>query len=348
MKRIMTIIAIAGIAFSSVCAAVYADDNKIKSEIREVQGRIDTVESEVKEFEEQKKLLAEDLLRMNSELQALQDSISELEINIEENLKQLEAAEAKEQASFESFSKRLMTMYENGSNAYIELILGANNLSELINRLDIAREISSHDRDIYQKYKDNKEIIEKKQTELNTEKKELESQNQELDTKLSDKNQEIDEIVSLISDKKSEISELENKSRELNTALGSMDYADALFAEAEKYLGMPYVFGGSTPSTSFDCSGFVCYATTHSGVFNLPRTTAQGIYNQCIKISSSEAKRGDIIFFQGTYNAGETVTHVGFYAGDGKMLHCGNPIQYTSTKTPYWQTHFYAFGRLKK
>ena len=126
---------------------------------------------------------------------------------------------------------------------------------------------------------------------------------------------------------------------------GNGDVA-ALFAEAERYLGYPYVWGGSNPSTSFDCSGFVCYVLTHSGYCNMPRTTAQGIYNQCTHISASEARAGDIIFFTGTYNSGNPVTHVGIYAGNGQMIHCGDPIKYTSINTPYWQSHFYAFGRV--
>lgn len=118
-----------------------------------------------------------------------------------------------------------------------------------------------------------------------------------------------------------------------------------LMEEAAKYLGMPYTFGG-TPPRSFDCSAFVCWVFTNSGVHNLPRTTAQGIYNQCSPISASEAKAGDIIFFTGTYNAGRPVTHVGIYCGNGIMVHCGNPIQYTSINTAYWQSHFYGFGRI--
>ena len=126
---------------------------------------------------------------------------------------------------------------------------------------------------------------------------------------------------------------------------GSGDVA-ALIAEAERYLGYPYVWGGSNPSTSFDCSGFVCYVLTHSGYHNMPRTTAQGIYNQCTHISASEARAGDIIFFTGTYNSGNPVTHVGIYVGGGQMIQCGDPIKYSSINTPYWQSHFYAFGRL--
>lgn len=119
-----------------------------------------------------------------------------------------------------------------------------------------------------------------------------------------------------------------------------------LITEAERYLGYPYVWGGSSPSTSFDCSGFVCWVFKNSGVYPLERTTAQGIFNQCAVVSRANAKPGDIIFFTGTYNAGEPVTHVGIYVGNGMMIHCGNPIQYASIDSSYWSSHFYAFGRL--
>lgn len=120
----------------------------------------------------------------------------------------------------------------------------------------------------------------------------------------------------------------------------------ALMEEAARYLGYPYVWGGSSPSTSFDCSGFVCWVFTNSGVHNLPRTTAQGIYNQCTPVSAADAKAGDIIFFTGTYNSGVPVSHVGIYCGNGVMIHCGDPISYASINSSYWQSHFYAFGRL--
>ncbi len=119
-----------------------------------------------------------------------------------------------------------------------------------------------------------------------------------------------------------------------------------LITEAERYLGYPYVWGGSSPSTSFDCSGFVCWVFKNSGVYPLERTTAQGIYNQCSIVAREDAKPGDIIFFTGTYNAGEPVTHVGIYVGDNMMIHCGNPIQYTNITSSYWTQHFYAIGRL--
>lgn len=127
-------------------------------------------------------------------------------------------------------------------------------------------------------------------------------------------------------------------------ALGDGQFA-VLMAEAEKYLGYPYVFGGKTPATSFDCSGFVSWVFTHTGVKQIS-ATAQGLYNNCTPITETELKPGDLIFFQGTYNCPDTVTHVAFYVGNGMMLHCGDPIQYTSFKTNYWQDHFYAYGRL--
>lgn len=120
----------------------------------------------------------------------------------------------------------------------------------------------------------------------------------------------------------------------------------ALMEEAARYLGYPYVWGGSSPSTSFDCSGFVCWVFTNSGVHNLPRTTAQGIYDQCTPVSAADANAGDIIFFTGTYNSPGPVSHVGIYCGNGVMIHCGDPIKYASINTPYWQSHFYSFGRL--
>lgn len=120
----------------------------------------------------------------------------------------------------------------------------------------------------------------------------------------------------------------------------------AMIGEAEKYLGYPYVWGGSSPSTSFDCSGFVCWVINKSGVGSIGRTTAQGIFNYTTPIAPSEAKPGDIIFFTGTYDSGSAVSHVGIYAGNGMMIHCGNPISYASVNSSYWQQHFYAYGRL--
>lgn len=121
-----------------------------------------------------------------------------------------------------------------------------------------------------------------------------------------------------------------------------------LMNEATKYIGLPYVWGGSNPSTSFDCSGFVCWSYTQSGVYNLPRTTAQGIFNQCSVVSKEEVKPGDLVFFTGTYSTSNPVTHIGIYVGENKMLHCGEPIGYADLNNPYWVKHFYAYGRLLK
>ena len=117
--------------------------------------------------------------------------------------------------------------------------------------------------------------------------------------------------------------------------------------EAEKYLGYPYVWGGSSPSTSFDCSGFVSYVINHCGNgWNVGRQTANGLLNNCTRVSKNNAKPGDLIFFQGTYDT-SGASHVGIYVGDGMMIHCGNPIQYASYDTAYWRAHAYCYGRIQ-
>ena len=128
-------------------------------------------------------------------------------------------------------------------------------------------------------------------------------------------------------------------------ALSDVKFAN-MMQEAEKYLGYPYVWGGSNPSTSFDCSGFVCWVLNHSGNgWNVGRTTAEGLRNMMSIIPPSEAKPGDIIFFQGTYNT-VGASHVAIYVGNNMMIHCGDPIQYADISHPYWQEHFYCFGRM--
>ena len=118
----------------------------------------------------------------------------------------------------------------------------------------------------------------------------------------------------------------------------------AMLAEAEKYLGYPYVWGGASPSTSFDCSGFVSWVVNHTG-WNFGRLTADGLLGVCTPVSSADARPGDLIFFQGTYNT-SGASHVGIYVGNGMMIHCGDPISYANINTSYWQSHFYTFGRL--
>ena len=116
----------------------------------------------------------------------------------------------------------------------------------------------------------------------------------------------------------------------------------AILSEAEKYIGYPYVWGGSSPATSFDCSGYVSWVINHSG-WNVGRLGAQGLYNICTP--TSNPKPGDLVFFVGTYDTAG-VSHCGIYVGDGMMIHCGDPIQYANLNTSYWQSHFYAYGRL--
>ena len=126
--------------------------------------------------------------------------------------------------------------------------------------------------------------------------------------------------------------------------------ADPTFAklmdEAIKYIGYPYVWGGSSPETSFDCSGFVSYVFTHSGVYNIGRLGATGLYNMCRKVDIEDAKPGDIVFFEGTMGDGvDGITHCGIYVGNDMMIHCGSPIGYADLTDSYWQKHLVGFGR---
>ena len=128
-------------------------------------------------------------------------------------------------------------------------------------------------------------------------------------------------------------------------ALSDPQFA-AMIEEAEKYLGYPYVWGGSSPSTSFDCSGFVSYVLNNCGVgWNVGRLGATGLLNICTRVSSSNVRPGDLVFFEGTYDT-TGASHVGIYVGNNRMIHCGDPIQYADLSSSYWQQHFLAYGRL--
>ena len=128
-------------------------------------------------------------------------------------------------------------------------------------------------------------------------------------------------------------------------ALADEQFA-AVIAEAEKYLGFPYVWGGSSPATSFDCSGFVSYVYNNCGLhWDFGRLGAEGLRSMSAYVSPANAKPGDLIFFEKTYDT-SGASHVGIYVGNNMMLHCGDPIQYTSIDTSYWRSHFLQFGRL--
>ena len=119
----------------------------------------------------------------------------------------------------------------------------------------------------------------------------------------------------------------------------------AMLAEAEKYLGYPYVWGGSSPPT-FDCSGYVSWVVNQSGAGSVGRQTAQGLYNLCTPISKGSLRPGDLVFFTGTYSSPNPVTHVGIYVGGVRMIHAGDPISYANINSSYWTGHFYSGGRL--
>ena len=119
-----------------------------------------------------------------------------------------------------------------------------------------------------------------------------------------------------------------------------------LMAEAEKYIGYPYVWGGSSPETSFDCSGFVCWVFRASGVYDTERRGTTGLFNLCSEISTEDAQPGGLVFFQGTMGDVEGITHVGIYVGNHWMIHCGDPIGFADLSASKWQRRLYAYGRL--
>ena len=123
------------------------------------------------------------------------------------------------------------------------------------------------------------------------------------------------------------------------------DFA-ALMAEAEKYIGYPYVWGGSSPETSFDCSGFVCWVFQASGVYDTGRRGATGLFHLCSEVCAEDARPGDLVFFQGTMGDVEGITHVGIYVGNHWMIHCGDPIGFADLSASKWQRRLYAYGRL--
>ena len=119
-----------------------------------------------------------------------------------------------------------------------------------------------------------------------------------------------------------------------------------MIREAEKYLGMAYVWGGASPETGFDCSGFVSWVINNSGNgWDVGRQTAEGLRGSCAAVPASEARPGDLVFFQGTYNT-SGASHVGIYAGNGMMIHAGNPVKYSNIRTPYWEGHLLSYGRI--
>ena len=128
-------------------------------------------------------------------------------------------------------------------------------------------------------------------------------------------------------------------------ALTDSEFA-AIYKEAQKYVGTPYVWGGSTPETGFDCSGYVCWVYNQNG-YNVGRTTANGLWNKSQHISEAEAKPGDLVFFEGTYDT-PGKSHVGIYLGNGKMVSAGDPIKYADIHSSYWQKYLSGFGRLSK
>lgn len=346
MKKVMVIILLITSVFSiKVCAE---DTVILESQLLTKKTEISELQNNIKELELRKSGLKNEILNINSGLQEVQVKLDDLNAQTETVTKELKLAQEKENNKKEIFYKRLTVMYEKGNIAYLEAILESEDIMEITKRTEYIKQISEYDRNVFEEYAKAKKEVDDRKRELDRVSAEYQRQKEEFDAQLGKTSSEISALDEEIKEKKEKLNTLNDEKKAIEDKIYKQTYEGKLFAEAEKYLGYPYVWGGSTPETSFDCSGFVCWSYTHSEVYNLPRTTAQQIYDQCKKIAPSEARAGDLIFFENTYSSSEPVTHVGIYAGDNRMLHCGNPIQYASIQTAYWQSHFYAYGRLEK
>lgn len=346
MKKIL----IAVILLMSLLPISVSAEEKVvlEAQLASKNAEITELNGKIQELENRKKELKNSVLDINNELKDVNANLEELAKKLEEVQSELDVAQTKENEKKDIFYKRLVVMYEKGNMAYLEAIFDSDDIMEMSKRAEYIKQISECDRKIFDDFENARKEVDSRKQEVESISNEYQVKKSDFDAKLSESNAEIEMVSGEIKQHNEQLKNLQNEKKTIEDKIYKQTFGGRLFAEAEKYLGYPYVWGGSTPETSFDCSGFVCWSFTNSGVYNLPRTTAQGIYNQCKKISPSEARAGDLIFFENTYSSYEPVTHIGIYAGNNRMLHCGNPIQYTSTQSAYWKSHFYGFGRLEK
>lgn len=346
MKKIL----IAVILLMSLLPMSVSAEEKVvlEAQLASKNAEITELNGKIQELENRKKELKNSVLDINNELKDVNANLEELAKKLEEVQSELDVAQTKENEKKDIFYKRLVVMYEKGNMAYLEAIFDSDDIMEMSKRAEYIKQISECDRKIFDDFANARKEVDSRKQEVESISNEYQVKKSDFDAKLSESNAEIEMVSGEIKQHNEQLKNLQNEKKTIEDKIYKQTFGGRLFAEAEKYLGYPYVWGGSTPETSFDCSGFVCWSFTNSGVYNLPRTTAQGIYNQCKKISPSEARAGDLIFFENTYSSYEPVTHIGIYAGNNRMLHCGNPIQYTSTQSAYWKSHFYGFGRLEK
>lgn len=346
MKKIL----IAVILLMSLLPMSVSAEEKVvlEAQLASKNAEITELNGKIQELENRKKELKNSVLDINNELKDVNANLEELAKKLEEVQSELDEAQTKENEKKDIFYKRLVVMYEKGNMAYLEAIFDSDDIMEMSKRAEYIKQISECDREIFDEFANARKEVDSRKQEVESISNEYQLKKSDFDAKLSESNAEIEMVSGEIKQHNERLKNLQNEKKTIEDKIYKQTFGGRLFAEAEKYLGYPYVWGGSTPETSFDCSGFVCWSFTNSGVYNLPRTTAQGIYNQCKKISPSEARAGDLIFFENTYSSYEPVTHIGIYAGNNRMLHCGNPIQYTSTQSAYWKSHFYGFGRLEK
>ena len=306
----------------------------LESKLTAKKTEIAAKEAEIKELENTKKDLKNSILDINDGLKEVQTQLDDLSEKVETITKELDSAQAIEDEKKEIFYKRLIVLYEKGNVAYIETFLESKNIMDMSKRTEYIKQISENDKKIFNEFATATQKVEERKKELDDASAEFQRQKDEFDRQINSASEEIADIDAKIKTHKEQLNQFNTEKDDIEKQLYKKTYAGRLFAEGEKYLGYPYVWGGSTPETSFDCSGFVCWTYTHSGVYNLPRTTAQQIYNQCKKISPAEARPGDLFF----YGNGSTINHVAIYIGNGQVVHASSPSSGIKISSAFYRT----------
>ena len=337
----------------------FADDN-----IDNLKGQTSALESELDGINK-------DILSLSEEISATEMQVEILNGEIARTSDALVEAEENENEQYENMKSRIKYMYEDQSTSIAEAFLTAESMSDALNKAEYVQQVYDYDRGKLDEMAATASQIHQLKSTLDADKKELEALGQEMTDKqavlyaaIADQENTVADLTTQLSEAQAAAAEAQRqreaqaaaaaaktttktKSSTTTTvaAANNSGSASGVVSAAYSMLGVPYVWGGYSPS-GFDCSGFVSWVINNCGNgWNIGRCTADELRSHCSQVSPSEAKPGDLIFFQGTYNT-SGASHVGIYVGNNMMIHCGKPVQYTSIASSYWQEHFMAFGRL--
>ncbi|MCL6574919.1 C40 family peptidase [Kyrpidia sp.] len=357
MRRRMLTAIVAGCLFTGVALpaakAEWITPYQPPAGLRDLTNQSHTLQIQIQQLQGQ----ANDTQR---QIASLQDQLVNLDARIAGTAQELTAAEKQLQVQQDLLNKRLRAMYEDGTVSYLEVLLSSTSFSDFVDRMYALSRIAMQNRQIFDETR-------KKRDEVQALKRDLESQKQQQQLALLNLS---DTLRKLVAEKHSRENQLGQVQRQLSqqsaprtvyamVGPGQASWnggaaAPSLSARgltsipqaAMAYIGNPYVFGGASPQTSFDCSGLVQWVYGQSGI-GLPRT-AQGQYNATQHIGEGQAQPGDLVFFTQTYDTSDTITHVGIYLGNGRMLSADNAgVGIRSITSGYWRNHLYGFGRVR-